>query len=420
MKVDRKKLAIVTLAMLVVLFLGGMIIHLYSVYTYNKTERKANADDENGSFYVHIEPRGGATSTWEKRELKLKAAIFDASVKNNSSYDIDNWSLIINIEKDCYINQFWNGTTEIHQYVGTADEKVQTIDLASYNKDDITLDHIFDASDLLIPLKKGDMVVYHPNAEFKETPLKTRQTIVVGMILYYNGEMEIADYGVVYHFHKFFTQGVGFIIVCFLFGLLILEFLICVTAALTYRRAKKEIGLKLSGISYMSEIYDVIYLIDLEKDSITPVTELEDSKSQRPVDLGANEQLENLFNIDSLPTYTNMIQCFSDLETLPDRMENRNSLVAEYVSKSHGWCRIRFIAAERDKNALTKVIFTLEEINKEKEELLEMQGQIEHAQSKSREKSEFLDSVSRRIRPSIELIQKNTKDGRIRKYTLQP
>ena len=106
----------------------------------------------------------------------------------------------INIQGDCWINQFWNGEVEIHQYVGTDKEVVQTLDLSDYTESDLKLDYMMDGSDLLIPLQKGDYVIYYPTREFGEYPIMPGQQVTVGGVFYYADSLELSDYTVHYYF----------------------------------------------------------------------------------------------------------------------------------------------------------------------------------------------------------------------------
>lgn len=85
----------------------------------------------------------------------------DGTLYNNTDDAIASWVATINVQGDCFINNAWTGTVEIHQHVGTDKEKTQTLDLRDYNLADVKLDYLYDG-DLLIPLQKGDRIVYYP------------------------------------------------------------------------------------------------------------------------------------------------------------------------------------------------------------------------------------------------------------------
>ena len=109
----------------------------------------------------------------------------------------------------------------------------------------------------------------------------------------------------------------------------------------------------------MSDIYSIIYIIDLDADELTPVTADEASEKQRPKKLGAREQLLRMVRWDAADAYLEMTEKFVDLKTLPQRMPD-NSIVCEYYSKNYGWCRLRFFAMDREpEHPLKKAVFTI-------------------------------------------------------------
>ncbi len=67
---------------------------------------------------------------------------------------------------------------------------------------------------------------------------------------------------------------------------------------------------------------------------------------------------------------------FSNLTTLPSRMQDKNIILAEFRGKNIGWFCLQFIAVARDENgAVTEVILTrqnIDEMKKEKERLLKL------------------------------------------------
>ena len=404
------------LVILELLIVICVIAQLSSLSSFNKktyvqegktTEEYANAD-------VHF--RGDSTSSWIKRDLALYGSIFDTEIKNSSPYVMTDWSVTYYVQGDCYLNQFWNGTVEIHQAAGTPLEKVQTLNLASYNLDEVYLDYIVDGSDLLIPLTVGDYYIYYPNAELHEVPLNPDADMSVGMILYYATDLDVENYEFRYQLHTRFTDGFWFVALVSLLFVWLVAFIAYLATYFAYRRATNEMELRKSGISCMSEIYSIIYIVDLVSNTITPVNCPEEYEKLRPKEWGADEQFRNLFETDASPEYRDMILDFGRLSTLPLRMERRNSISAEYESRTFGWTRIRFIAMDRKEGQpVEKVLFTIENINQERRELADKLGQMEKARSENRVKSAFLANMTQELRdPLVEILSEN---GRIMKST---
>nr|MCR5107110.1 hypothetical protein [Lachnospiraceae bacterium] len=391
-------LAVIT----IILTLG----HFFYIRVFNSTVHEVVGAASEEDTYMDLHFRGDNTSSWHKMDMNIDGIVYDGTLYNNSPYMIDSWTLRININQDCYINQFWNGSVEIHQHVDYQKETVQKFNMADYDKETLRLDYLYSGSDLLVPLKKGDFIIYHPNTIYKEEPVNAHDNVVVGVIFYYKGGiLDVSDYTLEYKYRRDFTEGLGFILVCISLIAFVIVFLSNQVLLYIYKKAEKEAELRISGLSSMSELYSVIYIVDLLKDTIKPVSTDENSEKNRPRNLGANEQLQNLFSIDAEEAYKGMMLDFADLSTLPRRMENKNTLSAEYLSKMYGWNRIRFIAMDRKEGEpLETVLFTIEQINEEKKEIDEALSQIERVEMESRAKSAFLANMSHEIRTPINTI----------------
>ncbi len=400
------------LVVLELLIIICVIAQLSSNSSFNRKVyvQEGNVQGEYGSADVHF--RGDSTSSWLKRELAIYGNIFDTDIKNTSPYKMIDWSVTYYVQGDCYLNQFWNGTVEIHQAADTPMEKVQTLNLASYTLSDLQLDYIVDGSDLLIPLTVGDYFIYYPNVDLHEAPLEPNSETSVGMILYYAGDLNVEKYEFHYQLHKRFTDGFWFLSLVILFVVWLVAFISYLATYFAYRRATNEMELRKSGISCMSEIYSIIYIVDLENNTVTPVNVPEEYEKRRPKDWGADEQFRNLFETDAQPGYKDMMVDFGRTATLPIRMERRNTLSAEYESKTWGWTRIRWIAMDRKEGQpVDKVLFTIENINQEKRELSDTLGQMEKARSENRVKSAFLANMTQELRdPLVEMLDENRQN----------
>ena len=402
---ERRRRLHITLLILAILTVASGVAHFMYVSAFNETLHVADGLKDTEDTYMDLHFRGDATSAWVKQDLDIYGNTYDGALYNKSTYSISSWMLRINIIGDCYINQFWNGTVEIHQYVGTEDECVQTLDLGNYDESKIQLYYEKDGTDLLIPLQKGDYIVYFPNEEFKEMPIQPEDEVVVGGVFYYKDDLDLSDYSLEYYYHINFDEGVGFFLTCLLlvlFGLVLFFYFISYQI---YKRAEMEMEMQKSGISCMTELYALIYIINIEEDTLTPVGVEEQWDEARPKDIGANDQLQNMFHYDATEEYLDTMLEFADLTTIQERMKEKNSLVIEYVSKYYGWCRIHYIAMDRKaEEPLQKVLFTVEQIGEEKERREEMLAKVERAESESKAKSTFLANMSHEIRTPINTV----------------
>jgi hypothetical protein len=255
------------LAILTIIILTVLVGHIVSTVSFNQKIHTAKGADDSKQSYMSFANRVDSTSSWLKRDFKLngktvdlKANTIDGTFINHAAHDIVSWKMTLQIKGDCFINNAWCGTMEIHQFVGTDKEKVQTLDLRNYKLEDVELEHLYDG-DLLIPLKKGDFLIYYPSKKDDELPIAADSELTIGTIFYYLDSVDLSDYEVSYSYHRSYTEGIGFytlIVLCIIWlGLLIAM----VVAKITYHRAVNEMELRTSGISYMSDIYDIIYII---------------------------------------------------------------------------------------------------------------------------------------------------------------
>lgn len=322
-----------------------LVIHIESLVRFNRQVFHIHGSESDRGVQMEIDARADSTSTWLKRSfvmddgqtVDLIGQTIDGTLLNGGSDAIEDWELRINIQGDCYINQAWNGEVEVHQFTGTDKEKVQRMNLQNYQLEDVTFEYRYDG-DLLIPLQKGDYVIYYPSARFSEMPINGGGDVKIGVIFYYLNELDLSDYDVQLHFHRSFTQGVTFYIFVALAALWILSQVLSGVGMLAYRRAMKEMELRKSGIFSMSDIYDLIYIIHLPTGEMTPVSVDEKVERDRPKNLTAKELLSGMIQKDADEKYRDRMLEFVDTDTLADRLKERSCVVCEFQSKQFGWC----------------------------------------------------------------------------------
>jgi len=400
-----RRISIICLIAALVMF----VVHVQILVMFNQTGQTVQGNDSTAGAYMNIDFRGNSTSRWEKRDFPLSedqtvnliGQTVDGVLANNSGDTIQDWSLRINITGDCFVNQAWTGEMEIHQFVGTDREAVQQLNLQDYRLEDITLQYRYDG-DLLIPLQKGDYILYHPNLHNMEMPLKNKETVTIGMIFYYLGDLDLSDYTLNMHFHRDFTQGWSFFAFIALAFLWFLSAVICGTSAYAYRNARKQLEMRKSGLSSMSELYKVIYIVNLPADELTPVSASDYLEQLRPKYAGAKELLVNAIREDAAEAYLEAAVSFVNLDTLPERLKDRDSVVCEFFGKNYGWCSIRFFAMDRaEGNLLENVIFTVQDINEDRTEMQKTADRLAEAESVSLANRAFLSGASRDLREPV-------------------
>ena len=224
-------------------------IHYEKTKEFNAADRFTYGLD-NSVCAVSVEQKG----SWPKEDSLIegvnRGGQYDITISNFSGYEINDWSLRINIKNECYLNQAWNGTVEIHQNIGRTTEKVQTLDLHnfSFDFDDMLLEYVGrDKNNLMIHLRQGDYIIYKPCRDnvFQEHLLPpfngTPGGKTIGLIFYYTKKTDFLSYGLTYHFNKGFFQGVEFYVLLALSFVWILLFIVFWVWLAICRRAEHEL-----------------------------------------------------------------------------------------------------------------------------------------------------------------------------------
>ena len=189
------------------------VIHIINVQKYNEEWRSVTPGTSATQVLVDVHPRGGATDSWLKTDTgldtNLNAKIYELVVTNNAHTNVEDWYIRFKINEECYLNNGWCGTFEVHQADEiSGDERFQTVDLRNFNYKDLTLKYYHAGQDLLIPLTRGDYFVYHPDTSENsgELPIKGSEGLsgssIIGIIMYSrSGDVDLNDYELSYRLH---------------------------------------------------------------------------------------------------------------------------------------------------------------------------------------------------------------------------
>ncbi|MCR5032200.1 MAG: sensor domain-containing diguanylate cyclase [Lachnospiraceae bacterium] len=121
----------------------------------------------------------------------------------------------------------------------------------------------------------------------------------------------------------------------------------------------------------MSKSYMAMYEIDLEFDSFREIscTNLRLHEAIGRGQRGANEKMLRSMNLFTEESSREEMAKFVDLTTLPERMQEVDSLSSEFLGIENHWMRGRFIVAERSSDGKAKrVLWSVRSIDPEKRE----------------------------------------------------
>ena len=229
----RKKLyylCIVLIFMFVVL-LVAFGIHCLNVASYNNKQRTLENEYE-VTDEISLTLKEG--NSWEKAdsalgEDKYKGMIYEATIKNLSVNKLSEWKAKFIINSNCYINQAWCGSVEIHQF-RNGEELVATIKDLRVAEEELkasTLVYIIDSTGTwLIDMEPGDYCIYYPDSDVGgEYPLDSNTDTTIGFIFYTKDEaINLSSFSIIYKLHEEYLTGLTgtIFIACFSFWLILL------------------------------------------------------------------------------------------------------------------------------------------------------------------------------------------------------
>ena len=240
------KKIIAALFIILLIIILGFSAHILKVNKENSTLRTITPESATTDVVANIYPRGQVTDKWEKDnafpDKTIYAQIYEAAIKNNSEGLMHDWSIRINIVDECYLNNAWCGKVEVHQFVNGT-ENMQVIDLRDYEETEIKVKHIMAGQDLLIPLSRGDYIIYRSDGSgvSGESPLESSKMgkgqATIGIIFYSEkGEVDLSDYTLNYYIKKSYLSGPeGMMsLIIFIIWLLVFSFSAVVSVLIIY------------------------------------------------------------------------------------------------------------------------------------------------------------------------------------------
>ncbi|MBU5481452.1 GAF domain-containing hybrid sensor histidine kinase/response regulator [Blautia sp. MSJ-19] len=170
--------------------------------------------------------------------------------------------------------------------------------------------------------------------------------------------------------------------------------------------ALAEATLNSEIIGSISKLYWLIYRVDLVQKTYEEVSATQETHKLTGKKGYIADILQGIYNTIVSEEYQPMMQEFLDMSTLPDRLKDTDSVVAEYKTRTGSWNMARIIAKKRDNEGnVLNALYVVRKIDQEKrKEIAYKQKLLETAEEARRAnmaKTDFLRRMSHDIRTPI-------------------
>ncbi len=162
---------------------------------------------------------------------------------------------------------------------------------------------------------------------------------------------------------------------------------------------KKALQDHLNIIQSMGQIYFASYYIDLEKNSFIELSGMQNLRKVAGTTGDIRERIKYCTEHLIQPEYVDVMSEFLDLDTVDNRLKEKQVITCEFKGMTMGWSQAYIIAGERDDHRkLKNIFFAFRIIHDEKEK-------EEAAQAKIEEQMHALEYANSQMEEQLEVIE---------------
>jgi len=399
-------------------------IQYYKVFHSDNKEKTITSHEVGDMLYVETPGADGSKDSWDT-SIRLSdnpedTEIFTGrtislNVVNNNSYQINDWKLKINIKQECYLNGFWCGKYEIHQF-RAGQERVEVVSSSDFDLNTLSLEHNEYTNELMIRLMPGDYMVYLPSEEVGENIVKEKTSVGAGLIVYAKDFVDLSDYELKYYTKHRFTEGIVFKLII-IFGSIWVALSVIIFAMIyTYTRTVRAVeSVNNSIINGLSVEYRTLWLINVKDRTIKLMRNQDEILINNAVELASGfEDCDTAikYYIDHYVDKADTTRVWRSVkfDNLINKVEEEKFYTVSYLHRDedegeryYQMVFVKVVCAGEE-----NIVLGYRDVDKFERERLERNKQLEHAleaaNDANRSKSIFLANMSHEIRTPINAI----------------
>lgn len=313
-------------------------------------------------------------------------------ITNENYFNIKNWKLRLDISQDCYLNGFWCGSFEVHQF-RNGQEIVNLVENQAADISGMNIDHNLYSDTNLIHLVPGDYLIYLPSADAKEDVVNGYSSVGIGYIFYYQGDMDLSHWILTYSNDLRMTDVLSFRIALVLLLLWVAALVLYLSLGHMEKRLTVMMNNRIRNISIMTDLYIEAFIIDTVNNTAHLIKGNENNILWNIEGDNVQESVNKIVLERCSEMYREELTEFLDLSTILERMEGVSSISSEYYDEELEWCAIRLFK-DNEKNSRNQIVFTVQDINEEKEKFHAVEDRMNLAEYKQNVSGSFLETVS--------------------------
>lgn len=149
--------------------------------------------------------------------------------------------------------------------------------------------------------------------------------------------------------------------------------------------------------------YMCLYLLDLRKGTYVSYNNaMKEVKDVIPEKGWITVGFANFANCLVKPEFSQLIQDFTNLSTLNERMRYKDRLSCRFLGTHNIWCKVTFVACNRDEQGrLTKIIMAIRNIDDQMKEEMQQMDQMKRSMESDNNKTAFLQNMTHEIRTPL-------------------